>query len=143
MRKSWIAVACAEHVRRGVEMGFMQVCHGKAAPLRRVQPGDRIAYYSPSELMRKPDGLQSFTAYGIVQPGEAHQVDMGDGFCPFRREVRYLNSHPAPVRPLIDRPGFALSGTKWGSRLRFGLIDIDDTSMDMIAEVMNASTPDT
>jgi hypothetical protein len=26
----------------------MQVCHGKAAPLRRVQPGDRVVYYSPT-----------------------------------------------------------------------------------------------
>lgn len=33
--KSWIAVASAEHVRSGRSQGFMQVCHGKAAPLRR------------------------------------------------------------------------------------------------------------
>ena len=35
--KNWIAVASAEHARRGrdgwqVEQGFMQVCHGKLAP---------------------------------------------------------------------------------------------------------------
>lgn len=34
--KSWIAVASAEHVRSGRAQGFMQVCHGKAAPLRRL-----------------------------------------------------------------------------------------------------------
>jgi hypothetical protein len=138
MRKSWIAVACAQHVRRGVEMGFMQVCHGKASPLKRIKPGDRVAYYSPSELMRRPDGLQSFTALGIVLDSPVHQVDMGDGFRPFRREVRYFDAQPASVRPLIERQGFALSGTKWGSRLRFGLIDIDEASMDMIAQAMNA-----
>ncbi len=48
MRAAWIAVACAEHVRRGREGGFMQVCHGKAVPLRRIQPGDGVAYYSPT-----------------------------------------------------------------------------------------------
>ena len=120
-------------------MGFMQVCHGKGGPLRRIKPGDRVAYYSPSELMRKQDGLQSFTAIGIVEPGEVHQVDMGDGFCPFRRNVRYFDAEPASVRLLIERPGFALSGTKWGSRLRFGLIEIDEDSMDMIADAMNAT----
>jgi hypothetical protein len=27
----------------------MQVCHGKSAPLRRIQSGDRIVYYSPRQ----------------------------------------------------------------------------------------------
>jgi len=46
--QNWIAVASAEHVRRGQSEGFMQVCHGKAAPLRRVRPGNRVVYYSPT-----------------------------------------------------------------------------------------------
>ncbi len=50
--KSWIAVASAEHVRLGRSQGFMQVCHGKAAPLRRITPGDAVAYYSPTEILR-------------------------------------------------------------------------------------------
>jgi hypothetical protein len=33
--RNWIAVASAEHAQRGRSEGFMQVCHGKAAPLRR------------------------------------------------------------------------------------------------------------
>ena len=37
MTKYWIAVASAEHVRRGNQGGFMQVNHGKAAPLRTAQ----------------------------------------------------------------------------------------------------------
>lgn len=47
MSRNWVAVASAEHVRIGRAAGFMQVCHGKAAPLRRIKPGDRVAYYSP------------------------------------------------------------------------------------------------
>lgn len=39
MSNNWIAVASAEHVRIGRAGGFMQVCHGKATPLRRVKPG--------------------------------------------------------------------------------------------------------
>ena len=34
----WIAVASADHVARGVAGGFMQVCHGKRAPLARIRP---------------------------------------------------------------------------------------------------------
>ena len=50
MSRNWLAVASAEHVQIGRSAGFMQVCHGKASPLRRIQPGDRIVYYSPNRL---------------------------------------------------------------------------------------------
>lgn len=39
----------------------MQVCHGKAAPLRRVKPGDRVVYYSPTLEFRSKSKLQAFT----------------------------------------------------------------------------------
>ena len=51
MSRYWIAVACAEHARRGKELGFMQVCHGKGAPLRRLKAGDGVVYYSPATAM--------------------------------------------------------------------------------------------
>ena len=38
-RRNWIAVASAEHVALGRKQGFMQVCHGKAPPLRRLRAG--------------------------------------------------------------------------------------------------------
>ena len=90
--KNWIAVASAEHARRGRDEtvpGFMQVGHGKLAPLKRVQPGDSVAYYSPTVAMGAKDGFQSFVSIGIVQPGEPYAFDMG-GFVPYRRDVKYL-----------------------------------------------------
>jgi len=135
---SWIAVACAEHVRRGMALGIMQVSHGKAGPLCRLAPGDRVAYYSPSETLGGGDRLQSFTAIGVVLGGEIYQADMGGGFRPFQRAVRYLKARPVPIRPLLERPGFALAGKGWGARLRFGLLRIDEPSMDAIAAAMGA-----
>src|SRR5436305_14859993 len=82
--KCWIAVASAEHVRAGVTAGIMQVCHGKAQPLRRLHTGDRIAYYSPTETFRGGDRLQAFTAYGRVAEGEPYLFHMDGGFTPFR-----------------------------------------------------------
>jgi hypothetical protein len=136
--QGWIAVACAEHVRRGVALGIMQVCHGKAGPLRRIAPGDRVAYYSPGETLGGRAHLRSFTALGVVLPGDVYQVDMGGGFRPFRRAVRYWDARPAPIRPLLAQPGFALAGAGWGARLRFGLLRIDAASLDAIAEAMGA-----
>jgi len=136
MTRAWIAVACAEHVRRGVELGLMQVCHGKAAPLRRLKPGDRVTYYSPVEQFRGSERLQCFTAFGTVLDDTIEQVDMGGGFRPYRRAVRWLKADPAPIRLLLGMPGFALSGQGWGARLRYGLVAIDPASMDLIAAAM-------
>ena len=56
-RKYWIAVASAEHVRHGRSEGVMQVSHGKAAPLTRVKPRDRVIYYSPALTLGGKDKL--------------------------------------------------------------------------------------
>lgn len=136
-RQDWIAVACAEHARRGVNLGIMQVCHGKAAPLRRLAPGDRVATYSPAETFGGRDRLQSFTAMGVVADDTVYQADMGGGFVPWRRAVRYASqARAAPIAPLLLLPGFALAGPGWGARLRFGLLRIDAASMDAIAAAM-------
>ena len=47
MTRFWIGVVSKEHVLRGVEGGFCQVCHGKKAPLNRMEKGDYLLYYSP------------------------------------------------------------------------------------------------
>lgn len=133
---NWVAVASAEHVRRGREHGFMQVCHGKAAPLRRIHAGDRVVYYSPTEAFRAKDGLQSFTAIGVVRPGEPYAYDMGGGFCPFRRDVAWFEAKEAPIRPLLDRLEFSAGVRNWGYPLRFGLFAISAADMDLIASAM-------
>ena len=136
MSRAWIAVACAEHVRHGINLGFMQLCHGKPGPLRRLKPGDRVVYYSPTERFRGTERLQVFTALGLVRDDKIEQPDMGGGFRPFRRAVDWLGGRPAPIRPLLDEPGFALSGPGWGAKLRYGLLEIDPGSMDLISDHM-------
>src|SRR3954447_5125274 len=98
---NWIAVASAEHVRRGIEGGFMQVCHGKAGPLKRIRAGDGVAYYSPSDRFGGTDRLQALTAIGRVREGEPYLVEMGGGFRPFRRDVAWAHAAPAPIRPFL------------------------------------------
>jgi len=132
----WMAVAAAEHVRHGREHGFMQVCHGKAAQLRRIHAGDRVVYYSPTEAFRGKDCLQSFTAIGVVRPGEPYAFDMGGGFCPFRRDVAWFEAMQAPIRPLLDRLEFLAGVRHWGCRLRFGLFAVSAADMDLIAAAM-------
>ena len=141
VRKNWIAVASADHARRGCEEpghGFMQVCHGKCTPLKRVQPGDRVAYYAPAVTMGGKDRLQSFVSIGIVQPGVPYAFDMGGGFLPFRRDVIYVPAKEAPIAPLLDSFEFVESRTRWGYKFRFGLFIVTDADMRLISNAMQA-----
>jgi hypothetical protein len=141
MTKNWVAVASAEHVRIGRSRGFMQVCHGKAAPLRRITPGDHVVYYSPTEAFCGKGKLQAFTAIGIVKLGAPYQVDMGGGFRPFRRDVQWREAVETPIRPLLDHLTFVAENKNWGYQLRFGLFQIGDDDMRAIAHAMHAEIP--
>jgi hypothetical protein len=136
VRGNWVAVASADHVRRGREAGFMQVCHGKASPLRRIHPGDRVAYYSPTVAFRGADKCRAFTSFGIVREGQPYEADTGGGFCPFRRDVEWLETRDAPIEPLLSRLEFAAGKRNWGYPLRFGLFAVSDHDMQAIAEAM-------
>jgi hypothetical protein len=95
----WLGVVSRAHVERGVAGGFAQLCHGKAAPLRRMRAGDWLIYYSPKTEMR-PDApkLQAFTALGRLVDERVYEVDLGDGWVPHRRDVRYEASPAGRAR---------------------------------------------
>jgi hypothetical protein len=139
MSNNWIAVACAEHARRGRDgQGFMQVCHGKLAPIRRVSPGDRIAYYAPTLTMGGKDRCQRFISIGRVRSGQPYAVDMGGGFVPYRRDVAYVAAAETPIAPLLDQFAFIEDRRRWGARFRFGLFAVGDEDMRLIARAMAA-----
>jgi EVE domain len=145
-RKNWIAVASAELARRGrheMVPGFMQVGHGKLAPLKRIQPGDLVTYYSPTITLHGAEGgkdkCQSFVSFGIVELGEPYTFDMG-GFVPYRRNVRYLDAVETPIAPLLDAFEFVEDRSRWGYKFRFGLFSISDHDMALIARAMQVDT---
>ena len=136
MTKHWIAVASAEHARRG-KAGFMQVNHGKAAPLKRIHPGDGVAYYSPTITFGGKDKLQAFTLIGRVKDGEIYQGEMGD-WVAHRRDVDWAAAEDAPIAPLLDQLDFTAGKTNWGYQLRFGLFEISTHDFQLIATAMHA-----
>ena len=143
MTRNWIAVACADHARRGRDawqapQGYMQVCHGKLGPIRRVQPGDRVAYYAPTFTMGGGDSCQRFVSIGVVRSGAPYAFDMGAGFVPYRRDVDYLAAQETPIQPLLDALEFVEDRRRWGYKFRFGLFDVSDHDMQLIARAMQA-----
>jgi hypothetical protein len=135
----WIGVVSKEHVDIGTSGGFTQLNHGKAAPLERMRAGDGFVFYSPRT--RYPDGelLQAFTAIGRVRTGVVYQVTMGEDFRPYRIDVDYRPSQPAPIKPLIDALSFIRSKTHWGAAFRFGMVRIPETDFLLIATAMHCA----
>ena len=141
MSANWVAVASAEHVAIGRAQGFMQVGHGKGAPLKRLHAGDRIAYYSPVRVLGGKDACQAFTAIGVVHDERVYQGDMGGGFLPFRKDVDWFDAQEAAIRPLLESLSFTSGKSNWGYAFRFGLLKVTEADMELIAQAMQAKAP--
>jgi hypothetical protein len=87
--KHWLAIISLEHANMAASSGFLQVCHGKAAPLRRTSAGDEFFIYSPKTGMGTGDSIMSFTYRGIFIDNHVYQVEQLPGFFPFRKDVTF------------------------------------------------------
>jgi hypothetical protein len=96
-------------------------------------------YYSPTAVLRGNDRLQAFTAIGVVKDDAPYQADIGGGFCPFRRDVDWRGAAEAPIKPLLGSLDFATAGRNWGFQLRFGLFEISEHDMAVIAAAMGTA----
>ena len=136
----WIGVVSRSHVRIGVEGGFIQLGHGKKAPLQKLRAGDRLVMYSPRTSYPDGEALQAFTAIGTIVSAEIYQVEMSADFKPYRVDVRFEKCNEAPIRPLIDSLSFIKSKTHWGATFRFGQLGIPAADFAKIAQAMGCST---
>lgn len=139
--RTWIGVASADHVAIGRAGGFAQLGHGKAAPLKRLRPGDGIAYYSPVRKLGGTERVQAFTAIGIVRPGEIYPAVMGEDFVCSRRDIDWLESQEAPIAPMLESLALTKGKRNWGYAFRFGLVEVDEADFRLIAKAMAANWP--
>ena len=133
----WIAVASKEHVMRGVQGGFAQVCHGKEGPLKLMAPQDWIIYYSPTIKFGEKTPCQSFTALGQVREGNPYPFKMSHDFIPFRRNVNFFSSHEVSILPLIEKLDFIQDKKRWGFPFRRGCFSISEADFRLIASSMS------
>ena len=139
--KFWIAVACREHVERGLELGIAQFCHGKLGPAKRLSRGDFVIYYSSKVTMGGSELYQKCTAIGKVIDDEPYQVDMGGGFGPFRRNIDYFKAEHVDIKPLVSQLDFIKNKKSWGAAFRYGFLEIDQKSFLVIANQMLGYNP--
>ena len=139
-RQFWIGVISREHVDLGVEGGFIQLNHGKKAPLQLLRDGDGVAMYSPRTAYPGGELLQSFTAIGVVCSGEVYRVQMAKDFEPYRVDVSFFNAKEAPIKPLIAALSFIKNKTRWGAAFRFGYLRVPAEDFMLIAEAMGVES---
>lgn len=135
-KQFWIGVVSREHVQFGVRGGFIQLNHGKKAPLQRLHAGDGFVYYSPKTSYPTGETCQMFTAIGVVKSGEVYQADMSDDFHPFRLDVHFLEAREVAIKTLLDQLSFIKDKTHWGAAFRFGQLKIPVQDFKLIAESM-------
>lgn len=138
MTNYWVLVAPKNHVLQGIAGGYAQAGHGKAHPLRRMNVGDGLIYYSPKTEFGGDVSCKAFTAIGCVVGQEIYKCDMGNNFIPNRRDVKYLSSRDAPIAPLIQRLAFIKDKEHWGHIFKFGILHIPGEDFKLIATMMNA-----
>ena len=142
MTRYWVGVASRDHVRAAVDGGFCQLGHGKEAPVRRLQRGDRVLYYSPRERIGSGDPIQSFTAIGRVDDDAPYQVVQTERFRPYRRNVHYFEAHDAEIKPLLELLLVMRGKSAWGQVVRRGTFEIEQADYDLIAKAMGLSSHD-
>lgn len=117
----WVAVVSANHVAVGMAEGFCQACHGKAAPLKRMEQGDYLLYYSPKTDLHGGEKLQAFTAAGKMIDERVYQFEMSPDFIPYRRDVFYYR----PVKPCpIEYARLHPEWKGYASQLRYGFFEV-------------------
>ena len=79
---------------------------------------------------------QKFTAIGEVIDDVPYQVVK-----PYRRNIKYLNVCEVDIKPLIPILSFIKNKTSWGYVFRYGFLEIDQESFEIIATLMLGRNP--
>ncbi|WP_326980803.1 EVE domain-containing protein [Bacillus vallismortis] len=108
----------------------------KKPPLKRMNKGDWIIYYSPKVNLKENTPCQTFTALGKVVDHRIFQFDMENDFQPFRRHIHFIHSTEIPIRPLLPYLSFIKDEKRWGCSFRFGHFEISEKDFQLIAQKM-------
>lgn len=140
LQRAWLGVISADHTRRAVEGGFIQLNHGMRYGVARLRQGDGFAIYSPTERYGEKSPLRAFTALGVVAdeaPYQAEPMSMGARGTvePWRRRIEFLPVHRAPLREVDLK---LTQAPNWGYQLRRGLVPLDPEDFETLREFMTA-----
>lgn len=131
-QKYYIAVVSKDHTKLWIDGWFMQVCHWKQAPLKRMKKDDWMIVYSPKYSMNWDEKCQSFTAIWKAIDDNVYQFSMSEIFHPFRRNIEFYESDEVSILPLINSLDFILDKKRWWYPFRFGFFEITEKDFNLI-----------
>lgn len=134
--KYWIGVVSKDHATQGVNEKILQVCHGKQAPLQRMNINDWVIVYSPKQSFRGNELCKAFTAVGQVSDELIYQYQMSPDFIPYRRNVKFYNCQETSILPLINQLEFIENKQRWGYKFRLGFFEIKEHDFNLIYSKM-------
>jgi len=136
MTKYFLICASKDHVLKGVKGGFAQAGHGRKDFISKPEKGDWVVFYSSKDKFENGKPLQKFTAIGQVVDEEPHQSNTSRNFKPYRRDVKFKNSHEVEIRPLLERLTFIKNKKRWGFYLISGFREISKEDFNVIKNAM-------
>ena len=121
--KHWIAVISLAHAQIAAKSNFLQVCHGKKAPLRATNAGDEVFIYCPKREICVSQSLKLIAFRGIFDDNHIYQVEQAPGFKPFRKDVTFdRDFQPIGIKDIV---GLELTSCpNWGMLARRGFFEI-------------------
>ncbi|MEQ1977499.1 EVE domain-containing protein [Xenorhabdus sp. SGI240] len=137
--KHWIAVISRAHARLAADSGFLQVCHGKAGPLRKTRAGDEVFIYCPRSEMKSGEILKTVEYQCVFTHDDIYQVEQFPGFKPFRKDVIFDPSFQSVVLKDIDGLEFT-ANPQWGMLARRGFFEISTNDAARIRTAMRRLT---
>lgn len=137
--RHWLAIISLEHARVAASSGFLQVCHGKAAPLRRTSAGDEFFIYSPKTGMSSGESVMAITYRGNFDDNRVYQFEQAPGFTPFRKDVTFdQDFRSVPIRAIA---GMELTANpNWGLILRRGFVELSNADAARITGAAGMAT---
>lgn len=136
-KKYWLAVAPVEHVISAVEEGYCQLVSGKDIPLRRMEKGDGLIYYSSTKSLKNATAVKAFTAIGFIADNEIYTYKVTNYFHPFRRNVVYFKrAKRVEMDGLQTRLQFVDNNLRYSYKFRYGHLEISEGDFRLIADKM-------
>jgi predicted RNA-binding protein len=136
MSRYWIATISKEHAQLAIKGSFIQVCHGKEAPLKRMKKDDYILIYSSKIKMMENEKYQMFTALGKVSDDRVYPFQMTEQFKPFRRNIEFLKCNEVSILSMIENLEFITDKKHWGYPFRYGFFEINENDFNFITSKM-------
>ncbi len=140
-RGCWIGVASRQHVDLAVAGGFCMFAHGAGSAAKRLEAGDRFAYYAPMHGMGTGAQVRAFVALGEILPTPPRERVMGPGVTGWQRDARYFTAHEASVYDLLATLSFIRNKTHWGMYFRQSLFSVNEADFALIARAMGVTFP--